>query len=67
MISAKSIAFYSMNAIDRQLDVSILAIKQLLIDAYTSYEKAFKNGDPEQRYWDGYIRALHHVIEMEGQ
>ena len=67
MISAKSIAFYSMNTIDRQLDVSILAIKQLLIDAYSSYDKAFKNGDPEQRYWDGYIRALHHVIEMEDE
>lgn len=56
-----------MNNVDRQLDVSIIAIKQLLIDAYTSYERAFRNGDPEQRYWDGYIRALHHVIEMEGQ
>ena len=56
-----------MNIVDRQLDVSILAIKQLLIDAYTNYDKAFRNGDRDQFYWDGYIRALHHVIEMEGQ
>lgn len=52
---------------ERNLDVSVGAIKSLLIDAYTNYEKAFRAGDPDQRYWDGYIRALHHVIEMEGQ
>lgn len=52
---------------DRKLDVSVEAVKKLLIDAYGDYEKAFRAGDPDQRYWDGYIRALHHVIEMEGQ
>lgn len=52
---------------DRKLDVSVEAVKKLLIDAYGNYEKAFRAGDSDQRYWDGYIRALHHVIEMEGQ
>ena len=52
---------------ERQLDVSVEAVKRLLINSYTMYEQAFRNGDPDQRYWDGYIRALHHVIEMEDQ
>jgi hypothetical protein len=52
---------------ERNLDVSVTAIKSLLIDAYSRYEQAFRAGDPDQRYWDGYIRALHHVLEMEGQ
>lgn len=52
---------------ERKLNVSVEAVKGLLIDAYIRYEKAFHAGDPDQRYWDGYIRALHHVIEMEDQ
>ena len=52
---------------ERNLDVSVSSIKSLLIDAYSKYDKAFGAGDPDQRYWDGYIRALHHVLEMEGQ
>ena len=52
---------------ERNLDVSVSSIKSLLIDAYAKYEKAFRAGDLDQRYWDGYIRALHHVLEMEGQ
>ena len=43
-------------------------IKSLLIWAYESYDKSFKRRDTkEAMYWDGYIRALHHVLEMEGQ
>jgi len=53
--------------LDRPLDVSVIAIKNLLIYGYDRYDKAFKESDPEQRYWDGYIRALHNVMEMEGQ
>ena len=52
---------------ERNLDVSVSSINSLLVDAYGRYEKAFRAGDPDQRYWDGYIRALHHVIEMEDQ
>lgn len=43
-------------------------IKSLLIWAYESYDTSFKRRDTkESMYWDGYIRALHHVLEMEGQ
>ena len=43
-------------------------VKSLLIWAYESYSTAFSKGDTaESMYWDGYIRALHHVLEMEGQ
>lgn len=56
-----------MTKLDRPLDVTLDSVRNLLIDGYSRYEEAFKKGDPDQRYWDGYIRALHHVIEMEGQ
>ena len=49
------------------LDVSTEAVKNLLIDAYKSYNQAFDSKDPNHKYWDGYIRALHHVLEMEHQ
>lgn len=52
---------------EHRLDVSVEAVKRLLIDAYTKYDQAFRAGDPDQRYWDGYLRALHHVLEMEGE
>ena len=43
-------------------------IKNLLIWAYESYDTSFRRRDvKESMYWDGYIRALHHVLEMEGQ
>lgn len=50
-----------------KLDVSREAVKGLLIDAYNNYEKSFQDRSVNQFYWDGYIRALHHVLEMEGQ
>jgi len=53
--------------LDRPLDVTVNAVRNLLIEGYKHYEEAFMKGDPDQRYWDGYIRALHHVIEMENQ
>ncbi len=41
-------------------------IKNLLIWAYESYKASFQSGDTrESLYWDGYIRALHHVLELE--
>jgi hypothetical protein len=43
-------------------------IKSLLIWAYESYNDSFKRSDvKESMYWDGYIRALHHVLEGIGQ
>ena len=56
-----------MTKLDRPLDVTLNAVRNLLIEGYNRYEEAFKKGDSDQRYWDGYIRALHHVIEMEDQ
>jgi hypothetical protein len=53
--------------LDRPLDVTADAVRNLLIEGYNRYNEAFRNGDPDQRYWDGYIRALHHVIEMEDE
>lgn len=50
-----------------KLDVSREAVKGLLIDAYNSYERSFADRHTDQFYWDGYIRALHHILEMEGQ
>lgn len=42
-------------------------IRDLLFLAYNYYETSFKNGDiKQQMYWDGYIRALHHVNEAQG-
>ena len=43
-------------------------IRRLLIWAYESYSDAFEKGNTaESMYWDGYIRALHHVLEGIGQ
>jgi hypothetical protein len=51
-----------------QLDVTKSAVRGLLIDAERKYTNAFKDDDkPLQMWYDGYIRAIHHVLEMEGQ
>jgi hypothetical protein len=51
---------------ERQLDVTVGTIKRLLIMAYDGYNAAEK-GDAKRAaaYWDGYIRALQHVLEQE--
>ena len=42
-------------------------MKDSLIAAYDSYQKAFDKGDMlDQRYWDGYIRALHYACDLGG-
>lgn len=51
-----------------ELQLMTESIKRLLIWGYESYEASFQAGAMmEARYWDGYIRALHHVLEAEGQ
>ena len=43
-------------------------IRRLLIWGYESYRESFDRDDiRESMYWDGYIRALHHVLEGIGQ
>ena len=51
-----------------ELEILTGDIKSLLIWGYESYQDSFKKGDvKESMYWDGYIRALHHVLEGIGQ
>ncbi len=59
-----------MEKVFNQSEMSLLTddIRRLLIWAYESYSTAFSKGDAnESMYWDGYIRALHHVLEGIGQ
>lgn len=59
-----------MEKVFNQSEMSLMTgdIRRLLIWAYESYSTAFSKGDvKESMYWDGYIRALHHVLEGIGQ
>lgn len=48
------------------IDVSRDAIKRCLIDAYKRCQTAEDEGARcVSSYWNGYIRALQHVLEME--
>ena len=52
---------------EQRLNLSESRIKDSLIAAYDSYQKAFDKGDMlDQRYWDGYIRALHYACDLGG-
>lgn len=45
-------------------DVSVAYIKRQQEWACEQYNDAFKGGhEPVAQYWDGYIRALQHVLE----
>ena len=51
---------------ERQLDVTIGVVKGLKIFALEQYNQAVKDGaQAVVSYWDGYMRALSHVIEAE--
>ena len=51
-----------------ELQVMTDNVKSLLIWGYESYDASFRDGNvKESMYWDGYIRALHHVLEEVGQ
>ncbi len=51
-----------------QLDVTKSAVRGLLIEAEQQYNRAFDMDDRTlSLYWDGYMRAIYHVLEMEGQ
>lgn len=52
---------------EKLLDVSIESVKALLIDAYNSYEKSLQRRHGDSRYWDGYIIACKHILEMHDQ
>lgn len=53
---------------EKKLDVTVGTIKRLLIDAYARYNDGVKDGAHYvSSYWDGYIRALQHVLEQEAE
>ena len=49
---------------EKLLDVSIESVKSLLINAYNNYEKSIQRRQGDSRYWDGYIRGIQHVLEL---
>ena len=49
-----------------QLEATVGSCKRLLVKAYSRYNDAVTSGAVSiASYWDGYIRALGHVIEAE--
>jgi len=52
----------------RQLDLTEEVVKSFLTWGYENYELAFKeNNQSGQNFYSGYVRALHHLLEAEGQ
>lgn len=50
------------------IDVPKAAVERLLAISRSHCDKAYEdNAMWAQVYWDGYCRALEHVIEMEGE
>lgn len=50
------------------LDVSVDTCKRLLDMARKSYNECVKNKhEHATSYWDGYIRAIQHVLEAHGE
>ena len=53
---------------ERQLDVSLGTLVRLKEMAVRAYNEAMTLGQPGSAgYWDGYIRAIDHVLEADGQ
>tara|TARA_Y100001938_G_C7998492_1_gene383396 strand:+ start:587 stop:754 length:168 start_codon:yes stop_codon:yes gene_type:complete len=51
-----------------KLDVNRKAVKGLLLDAEHRYNAAFEVDDrPLAMWYDGYMRAIYHILEMEGE
>jgi hypothetical protein len=51
-----------------KLDVTREAVKGLLLDAEHRYNAAFDADDrPLAMWYDGYMRAIYHILEMEDQ
>jgi len=54
--------------LERQLDVTLGSIKRSLEMAVEQYNECMKNGHvASSSFWNGYIRAMQHVLEMENQ
>lgn len=53
---------------DRQIDVSIGVIKRLKMFGLKHYNECMVSGAiAAASYWDGYMRALSHVLEAENE
>ena len=52
---------------EKLLDVSLESVQGLLLDGYNSYEKSLQMRQGDSRYWDGYIMACKHILEMHDQ
>lgn len=51
---------------ERQVDVTIGVIKKLKMFGLEHYNQAVKDGYQQgASYWNGYMRALSHVLEAE--
>jgi hypothetical protein len=51
---------------ERKLDVTVGVVKRLKMDALEHYNQAAKDEAKHAVcYWDGYMRALSHLIEAE--
>ena len=49
-----------------QLDATVGSCKRLLVKAYSRYNDAVTSGAVSiASYWDGYIRGIQHVLEMQ--
>ena len=50
----------------RQVDVTVGTIKRLMLMGYDHYNVAVREGATAvATYWDGYLRALKHILEQE--
>ena len=53
---------------NRQVDLTIGTLKSMKMWAHEQYNVAMRDGGINRAmYWDGYIRALQHIVEQEGQ
>ena len=52
---------------ETRMDCSVEAVQGLLIDAHNNYEKSLQLRHNESRYWDGYIQACRHILEMNDE
>jgi hypothetical protein len=52
---------------ERQLDVTAPAVKRLLTAAVANTQRLSIEEHYARTYWDGYIRALEVVLEMENE
>lgn len=53
------------NQLSPNMDLTRAEVKALLIWASNSYEQAFKEDKKTSLYWDGVIRGIQYVLDLE--